>query len=224
VNRWVVLRRWAHHGGQIAGEMIGRPSNPLPRLKDVPLGDEVRIHVGAGGVKLPGWLNTDVRGNADYYLDVTHPWPITGGTVRYVFSDNMIEHLTLDQGRAFLKEAHAALVPGGWIRIVTPDPGGVARAYLIDDAAAEAMTERHRRAGYRIEHRVDLLRSIYHENGHETGYLYDEAALRAELAAAGFRTIRRAPLGGSEDPVLSGLDLRTGLGDQSLLIAIEAQA
>ena len=110
------------------------------------------------------------------------------------------------------------------MRIVTPDPEGVARAYLLDAAAGDRMIERHRRHGYRIEHRVDLLRSIYHENGHCDGYLFDEAALRSELEAAGFHDVRRSVLGMSHEPALSGLDTRTEPGDELLLLAIEAQA
>jgi predicted SAM-dependent methyltransferase len=224
VNRWLDPRRWARRAKRMARGATGQPPGRSRWLRDAPMAGEIRIQVGAGGTNLPGWLNTDIDGSADYYLDATQPWPVRAGSVAYVFSDNMIEHLTLDQGRAFLQAAHDALAPGGWIRIVTPDPEGVSRAYLLDDPAADAMIERHRRAGYRIEHRVDLLRSIYHENSHTEGYLYDEAALRAELAAVGFRTIRRASLGHSEVPVLSGLDARTESGDQSLLLAIEAQA
>ena len=193
-------------------------------LRQLPHGTGLRIHVGAGPVRLDGWLNTDIGGSAEYHLDATKPWPLDAGSVAYVFSDNMIEHLTLDEARAFLREARAVMAEGAWLRIVTPDPGGVARAYLLDDEAAEAMTARHRRAGYRIEHRVDLLRAIYHENGHCAGYLFDEAALRSELEQAGFRVIRRTELGHSPDPVLQGLDKRTEPGDQSLLLAMEAQA
>ena len=182
-----------------------------------------RVNVGSGRMELAGWINTDVD-RVRPYLDATKPWPMPAGSVGHVFSDNMIEHLKLDQARAFLREAHRAMAPGGRIRIVTPDPEGVARAYLLDAEAAEAMTERHRRAGYRMEHRVDLLRVIYHESGHCQGYLFDEAALRFELEAAGFRDVVRAELGRSSDPVLAGLDTRTGPGDASLLLAIEAMA
>jgi predicted SAM-dependent methyltransferase len=182
-----------------------------------------RVHVGAGRIKLPGWIDTDITPTS-IYLDATSLWPVAAGSVELVFSDNMIEHLTLDQARRFLRAAHVAMRPGGWIRIVTPDPEGVARAYLLDAHAGDQMIERHRRHGYRIEHRVDLLRSIYHESGHCEGYLFDEAALRAELEAAGFREVRRSALGRSDEPALSGLDTRTEPGDELLLLAIEAQA
>ena len=127
---------------------------PVERGKPrhLPHGTGLRIHVGAGPVRLDGWLNTDIGESAEYHLDATKPWPLDAGSVAYIFSDNMIEHLTLDEARAFLREARAAMADGAWLRIVTPDPGGVARAYLLDDEAAEAMTARASPSG--VPHRA----------------------------------------------------------------------
>jgi hypothetical protein len=51
------------------------------------------VHIGAGGVELPGWVNTDVNWPTRYWLDATRRWPFGEGTVARVFSDNVIEHL-----------------------------------------------------------------------------------------------------------------------------------
>ena len=83
-----------------------------------------KVHIGAGLVELAGWVNTDVSPRCPYWLDMRRPWPFPNGSVRMVFSDNVIEHLSLTDGRAFLKNAREAMMPGGIIRTSTPDAAG----------------------------------------------------------------------------------------------------
>lgn len=168
----------------------------------------LRINIGAGAARLPGWLDTDVGGTAPYYLDATKEWPVATGSVAFVYADNMIEHVKLVNARAFLRHAHAALQPGGVIRIATPDVEGTARLYLEPQGPGDEHLERHRRHGYRVDHRVDLLNLTYLESGHHEGYLYDFAALEAELHAAGFADVVRCTSGESAHDALRGLEQR----------------
>ncbi len=137
------------------------------------------VHIGAGTIELPeGWVNTDVSPRCRYWLDVTQPWPFPNGSVGMVFSDNVIEHLSLDGGRAFLRNARRAMAPAGIIRICTPDALGSVRAYLDNP---EKHLAAMRVAGMQAEHPVDLIRSAFSLWGHHRGYVYDEQALTAEL-------------------------------------------
>jgi predicted SAM-dependent methyltransferase len=168
------------------------------------------VQVGAGGVELPGWVNTDVRYPTDYWLDATRPWPFHEGTVTRVFSDNVIEHMSIESGRSFLRCAFVALGHGGKIRIVTPDAAGCVHAYLTKpDIHLHAMQAQGRQA----EHPVDLIRSAFSLWGHHTGYVYDEHALRTELERAGFISVRRYPPGESFDPGLQHLDRQPSNAD-----------
>jgi predicted SAM-dependent methyltransferase len=181
----------------------------------------LRIHVGAGPRRLPGWTNTDIDGKAEYFLDVVAPWPVSPGTVSHVFADNVVEHLTLEGNRAFLGNAIVSLAPGGTIRLTTPDSEATARMYLTDPGP---LMERHRRHGYDVAHPVDLLRIAFTTSGHHLGYPFDEAALRAELIAAGFVKIRRCRSAESDDPDLRGLEARTEPIEDAVMLTLEADA
>src|SRR5262245_54844715 len=91
---------------------------------------EVKINFGSGGEPLTGWINCDIVWTAPTYLDSTKPWPLSAASVDFVYADNVIEHLTLDQGRQAFAHAFTALRPGGVFRLATPDVEAVARQYL----------------------------------------------------------------------------------------------
>jgi predicted SAM-dependent methyltransferase len=173
---------------------------------------------------LPGWLNTDVDGTADYYLDVTAEWPIERGSLTHIFADNVIEHLTIREARAFLRGAISALEPSGTIRLVTPDARTNAEAYISGDSRLDAILDRHRRHGYEAPYAVDVLRVIFSESGHHAGYLFDEDCLSAELSAAGFAAVRRQSPGQSGDPLLVNLEARTEAADALIFMVLEADA
>jgi predicted SAM-dependent methyltransferase len=183
--------------------------------------DPLRIHVGAGPKHLAGWFDTDIDGNADYYLDVLQPWPTAPGSVSHVFADNVVEHLTLEGNRAFLGHAMESMTAGGTIRLTTPDAEATARMYLTDP---QPLMERHRRHGYDVTHPVDLLRIAFTTSGHHLGYPFDEASLRAELHDAGFVDIRRCRAGQSDDPILRGLEARSEPVEDAVMLTLEADA
>ncbi len=175
----------------------------------------LKLQIGAGGNKLPGWLNTDVG-----LLDARRPWPIKG--VDYVFADNVLEHFTLAELRVVLRNMHAAMRGGGKVRVTVPDVEGPARLYLDGGQPLMDMLERHRNVGYDIAYRQDVLRVVFCLNAHEDGYQWDEESLTAELVAAGFEDVRRFPQGESDDPVFRGLEARTTPIDASLQVTLEA--
>ena len=172
-------------------------------------GAPFRVHVGAGPVRLAGWLNTDIDRSAEYFLDATRPWPLPDGSISHVYADNFVEHLTLVELREFLTCARRALASGGRVRLATPDVGAIARLYVDGGPAADSMVSYLRERGYVMAHQVDILRVTFSESGHERGYLHDEVSLAHELVAAGFSHVRRYPASQSDDPVLRGLETRT---------------
>jgi predicted SAM-dependent methyltransferase len=141
-----------------------------------------------------------------------------------VFADNMIEHVSLARGRAFLQHAHRAMRPGGTLRLTTPDVAAAVRLYLgEDEAGATAVLGMYRDEGRVSEHAVDLLRVPFAEHGHHVGYLYDEASLSAELKRAGFHAIRRCATGESVNPELRDLENRTN-AESFIQLILEADA
>jgi predicted SAM-dependent methyltransferase len=180
------------------------------------------VELGAGGVRREGWIQTDVSPDAHHHLDATRGWPFPSVSVSHVYADNVIEHVTLDGGRALLREAHRVLVPGGRIRLVTPDAERCAEVYLERGELAEAQLDAHRGAGTRVEHFVDILRGVFIEYDHLRGYAYDLEALRAELEGAGFESIERCDLQESSDPELRGLEWRVLPVDRLTMLVVEA--
>jgi predicted SAM-dependent methyltransferase len=184
----------------------------------------LRVEVGAGHRHLDGWICTDVLWNSKYYLDMTKPWPVEPGAVQYVYGDNVIEHLTLAQGRSMLRNARAAMVAGGTIRLATPDLGRIANLYVQGPRKeVERLMVWHRRHDRLAEHPGDLLRIAFTAWGHHVGYLYDLPSLKAELERAGFEQVRPCSTSRSADPVLRGLENRTD-EETDIQLVVEATA
>src|SRR5450432_4083651 len=72
-----------------------------------------KLQVGAGDFNLSGWLNTDIgpiEGQA--YLDATQTFPLPDFCFQVVSSEQVVEHLTSDQGLSMMKESFRILVHG----------------------------------------------------------------------------------------------------------------
>lgn len=180
----------------------------------------LKIEIGGVG-KRDGWLLTNVNPVARLYLDATAEWPFEDGAAEYVYSDNVFEHVSLEGGRRWLREAWRCLRPGGVTRIVTPDLRRHVDWYLEGAAAVDGpLAEAYRGLGIPVEYPLDLIRITTIYFGHSEGYIYDVATLTAELEAAGFHSVVECELGVSEHAELRDLDTRDEYATG--LMAIEA--
>lgn len=171
-----------------------------------------KLQIGAGVNLLPGWLNTDIdpaEGTA--YLDASKPFPIRDGSFKYVFSEQVIEHLTYEDGLVMMRESFRVLEPGGRVRIVTPNLRRLIA--LFQDAKTEE--QRNYLAGKLVWHgwpqsqspESMILNMEMRRFGHE--FLYDPETLRDRLSQAGFSQIHQYDAGETDDPVIRGIELRT---------------
>lgn len=180
----------------------------------------IKVEIG-GLTPREGWVVTNVNATTRNYLDCTAPWPIPDGSVQYVFSDNVIEHIPLAAGRAMLEQAYRAMVPGGVIRIVTPDIRKHVELYLAGAASVEGdVAKEYRDMGLVVEHSIDLIRIPIGSFGHHEGYVYDFEVLEAELKRAGFHSVVLCEMGVSEHAELNGMDIR--LAQEGAQIVVEA--
>jgi Methyltransferase domain len=72
-----------------------------------------KLQIGAGGNNKTGWLNSDIEpviGLA--YLDASKPFPLPDRSFQYVYSEQVIEHITYEEGLVMLKESYRVLTPG----------------------------------------------------------------------------------------------------------------
>jgi predicted SAM-dependent methyltransferase len=127
------------------------------------------------------------------HADVTRGLPYANGSVEFIYSGHMIEHLSRWQGLQMLRECHRVMRPGGVIRIVTPDLRILVESYLANDfpeplekqtAADSFMSELNPRA----EIDDNIVRRFLWRNisGTPHQWLYDYESLSVLLTEAGF--------------------------------------
>lgn len=119
-----------------------------------------KLHIGCGPVVLDGWVNIDKSPSVllsrlgwlrkalfrlglltpeqasgfppgVVFADVSRRIPAEDGSVAYIYSSHMIEHLSRWQALEFVRECDRVLGPGGVLRLATPD-----LAQLVSDYGA----------------------------------------------------------------------------------------
>ena len=159
-----------------------------------------RLHVGAGRMRLEGWTNVDLQAlpGVDVVADVTRG--LRFRDVEAVFAEHFLEHLPVDAAIDFLLETHRVLVPGGWMRLSTPNLDWVwSTHYRLD-----AEPEEKRDAAVRLNR-------AFH--GWEHRFLWNREMLAEALGACGFDPVRFCRYGESELPVFQGLERHETYGD-----------
>jgi hypothetical protein len=160
----------------------------------------LRLHIGSGNVRLPGWTNVDVQPlpGVDVIADVTRGLDFQGAEA--VFSEHFLEHLALDDALRFLLEVHRVLADGAWARLSTPNLDWVWRThYRLEGEAAE------KRAAALAINRA--FRGWRHQ------FLWNGEILAEALAACGFEEIRWCRRGESEIPLFRDLERHDTYGD-----------
>lgn len=176
----------------------------------------LRLHLGCGSTVVPGWENIDKsptarvppqlrtvlrrvgllseqQAAADFpagivHADVRQGLSYDGGTVAFVYSSHMIEHLARWQALELLRECRRVLKPGGVVRIATPDLAELVAAYVRGEARSgptpadsfmeELLTFRERRDS-RIRSALRRLFTAPHQ------WLYDASSLLLLFSEAG---------------------------------------
>lgn len=155
----------------------------------------LRLHVGCGQQNIPGWLNIDHQALAgvDQVLDVRQGLPFED--VEAIFAEHFIEHLSLDEAIAFLREARRALSPAGVLRLSTPNLDWVYLThYRMDTSGSELGS---------LQLGLQLNRAFY---GWGHRFLFNSATLSAGLRSVGFGAVTFCRYGESTLPFLAGLE------------------
>lgn len=135
-----------------------------------------KLHIGAGRVYLPGFINVDIfdTHHADLYCDLTAlPWE--KGTFDLIYASHVLEHVHRRQVTATLFAWGQMLRPGGLLRLAVPDFG--------------AVCERYRET----RNLPELLGLLYGGQNHPKNnhfITFDHATLREHLLKAGFKKVR----------------------------------
>ena len=141
-----------------------------------------RLHLACGNRILQGWANIDVIGlHTVIKHDLTRPFPISEGSIEYIFCEHFIEHVTREDAKKILYQCCRVLRPGGVLRITTPDLRYLVDAYLKNDIGRWSTVEW--RAGTGCQLVNEGMRSWDHK------FLYDQDELTLLLNEVGFNEI-----------------------------------
>lgn len=146
----------------------------------------VKLHVGCGDLRLPGWTNVDVRPGpaVDLVEDVFTLPSYEEGSVDVIYACHVLEHAGLPFSsrttsyRTALARWFHLLKPGGMLFVSVPD------LYQVFEGLRRFDGHKNQQA---------FLRALfggqeYPENTHYCGFT--RALLTDELAAAGFESVR----------------------------------
>jgi len=134
------------------------------------------------------------------YGDIVKGLPIAPASCRGIYCSHVLEHLAFVDFHAALRHTYDYLQVGGLFRLVVPDLAQLARHYLSEgdtEAAHRFMERSHLGKMTRPRTLPGFFVEWLGNSSHL--WMWDEKALRTTLEHAGFRTIRLARFGDSED-------------------------
>jgi predicted SAM-dependent methyltransferase len=169
-----------------------------------------------------GWVSTNYQVFCPRLLDATRSFRVNPGAT-YIVIDNVIEHLSLDNGILMLRNIFDCLNPGGVVRIATPDLRSITTMYLNPDLVEiENFRKDFAPHGIEIRYPVDLLKATFNHFGHQTGYIYDNDVLTSILTEIGYVDVKKFLPGKSDIAALQNIESRVGLSDRWGQLCIEA--
>jgi predicted SAM-dependent methyltransferase len=169
-----------------------------------------KLHLGAGGNVLDGWLNTDIAPQSDgvMAINVTEPLPFDAATFDFVYSEHMIEHLTLEQGVRLMQELFRVTRSGAFVRVATPDLARILALFSKEPTPTQqsyvdwtTKTFIGQIEGYNP---TLVLNNMFYNWGHR--FIYDHNMLAAIMQNAGFTDLKAHPIGRSDQAHLTNIE------------------
>ncbi|GIW62633.1 MAG: hypothetical protein KatS3mg090_0459 [Patescibacteria group bacterium] len=83
----------------------------------------MKLNLGCGNDYRKGWVNVDADRSvkADLYFDLTDVFPFKSESFDYILAQDVLEHLTYKQAKAFLSECYRVLKPECILKIRVPN-------------------------------------------------------------------------------------------------------
>jgi predicted SAM-dependent methyltransferase len=139
----------------------------------------------------------------DVRVDLRFGFPAPPSSVAFIFSEHVLEHLSLEDGLRLFADCQFALAPGGVMRIAMPDLRYIVDRYLGDWRDQIWLEE----SAYRvIDTPARMLNFALRSWGHR--YVYDLSEVSLRLNNAGFTVVEPQEFGQSSHPELKGLERR----------------
>ncbi len=186
----------------------------------------VRLNLGCGPIQPSDWVNVDNSNRAKlschlFWLDqllvklkvlspteynrqtrtfnLSKRFPFEDGSVDTIYSGELLEHLTREEGEVFLAECFRVLKPGQTLRIRVPDQYHFWKNYTHDfesiyKLGREKWEEGHSRWTQMHFDNICVQRPGLSSMGHFHKWMYDEMTLILAFERAGFGEVERKAL------------------------------
>ncbi len=160
-----------------------------------------RLHIGCGNICAKGWLNIDLfsrvpagfifKKSGAYCLhhDVREIVPAESNSTRHIYASHFLEHLDLNEGKNFLRDACRALAIGGIIRITFPDMDLWMRKYCENDEKFFQEFYSASRSFPNLKTKGEIFAGQFY--GWEHRWMYDFESVKHLLEEAGFSNIKK---------------------------------
>lgn len=185
------------------------------RLRELAAQTDLKVHFGCGSRILSGWVNIDAypTENIDLLMDLREPLPFSDSSVRYLFTEHVLEHIESRYMLSIAREYHRVLQPGGAVRIIVPSLRFYCAAYMANDVEKITTPLPGTKSA------AEAINSVFSDHFHR--YIYDFETMAGILRQAGFRDVVETEYGESAFDEL-GVDSRQ-LSREVGSLCIEAQ-
>lgn len=130
------------------------------------------VNLGGGANTFDRWLTADMDPRADVFVDVTKPLPFPDASVDVVYLEEVIEHISQEEGARLMAECYRCLKPRGALRLTTPCLNLYARQF-------DGGTDYEKK-----------FNEIFYNHGHR--HIYSKAGVRRLLQSAGLIDVRES--------------------------------
>jgi predicted SAM-dependent methyltransferase len=150
------------------------------------------LNIGCGESEHKDFINLDYqwRPNVHICWDITRGLPFDSGSIKGIFIEHCLEHISFSQCQSVLKELYRILKPNGTVRIIAPDAELYFDLYQKErngeTVSFPYVGEEDIRKGFTPMMAVNR---IFRNHGHQ--YAYDARTFEMLLRNAGFGSIRR---------------------------------
>ncbi|MDA1231820.1 MAG: hypothetical protein O2856_13690 [Planctomycetota bacterium] len=172
------------------------------------------MHVGCGTRYFEGWINVDSNeglDRVDLAWDLADGLPTRDSSVRFIYSEHVVEHLPLEVALEHFRHCHRTLVDGGVLRIAMPSLDAVLQQ-SIDGTWRDQDWLKWPEYQF-VSTRAEMLNISFRWWGHQ--WLYDLEELDRRLREVGFTEINQQSWGTSSFPELTDLESRS---DSKLIV------
>jgi len=138
----------------------------------------VKLHLGCGNTRIPGFVNVDMVKTpaVDMQADIKFLSGIDNDSVDLIYTCNTIEHLSRYEIGSTLKRWYKILKPGGILRVSVPDLEAVFKYYN------------------KTKDLMGIYNTLYGGQKNEFGFHHwgwDFKTLKRDLEKIGFKDVRR---------------------------------